>query len=450
MTALALRAAWVLPISAPPVRDGIVLLYRDKIVAVGPASGIVVPEGTEVRDLGEAAILPGLVNAHSHLELTVMRGLLEDSDFRKWVEHLTNIRQNQMAAEDVIDSARIGALEAIASGVTCLGDTGDSGAALDALEESGLGGVVFQETFGLAPEQAADGLVRLRERFEALRARQRAPDRVAVGVSPHAPYTISGPLFRLVTEYALAERSPMAIHTAESAAEEQLMWKGAGVFADRFAERGIRWVAPETTTIGYLSSLGVLEARPLLIHCVQATDADLALAAEAGCAMAHCPKSNAKFGHGMAPLPRMLAHGVSVGLGTDSVGSNNVMDLLDEARAATLFARAASGNPEALSARGALELATLGGARALGLGEVTGSLEAGKRADLCAVSLRGVHARPVFDVETALVFSCSARDVVLTVASGRILYDAGAEAPFATLDTGRLHARADEIAARIS
>ena len=439
----------MLPISGPPIEDGLVLVFRDKIVAVGPATEVVVPEGTEVRDLGQAALLPGFVNAHSHLELSVMRGRLEDTDFRKWVEHLTRIRQEQLAPEDVIDSARFGALEAIVSGVTCLGDTGDSGAALPALEESGLGGIVFQETFGLDPNQAVDGLVRLKEKFAALEATRVAPLRVALGVSPHAPYTISPPLFRLVTEYALSNGLPMAIHTAESFAEEQLMLQGEGVFAARFAERGIEWIAPGVSTIAYLEQLGVLEATPLLIHCVHATERDLERVSSAGCRIAHCPKSNAKFGHGIAPLFSMLSQGVDVGIGTDSVGSNNVMDLLDEARAAVFFARASTGRPDALTSGEALELITLGGAKALGFEETIGTLEAGKRADLCAVSLAGHHARPIFDVETALVFSCSARDVELTVASGVVLFDKSAEQPITSIDSTRLYARVEEIARKI-
>jgi cytosine/adenosine deaminase-related metal-dependent hydrolase len=444
------RAKWVVPIAGDPIEDGGVLVRDDRIAAIGKAAAL---EGSlslfEVRELGEVALLPGLVNTHSHLELTLMRGLLEELDFREWIGRLTDIKLNRMTGNDLIDSARLGALEAVRSGVTCCGDTCDSGLALDALLESGIRGIVYQEVFGPDPAQSAASLARLAEKVAQLVDRAGDTGRVRVGVSPHAPFTVSADLFRGVAAFARERGLPVAIHTAESVAEERFVRRGTGPFADRLAERNIPWTPPGTSTIAYLRDLGVLACKPLLVHAVHATDADAEAIAETGSAVAHCPKSNAKFGHGVAPLAKLLSHGVTVGLGTDSVASNNVVDMLDEARVAVLMARASGRDAAALSARRALELATIGGASALGLAGEIGSLEDGKRADLCAIALDGLHAAPVYDVETALVFSASARDVVLTVCGGRVVYDASRLTP-TLLDEPRLRARMREIRTRIA
>jgi 5-methylthioadenosine/S-adenosylhomocysteine deaminase len=432
-------------VAGEPIEDGAVLVTGCAIAAVGRADEVVAPEGVEVRDLGEVALLPGLVNAHSHLELTVMRGLLEDLPFRDWIARLTDVKLNRLDTGDLLDSSRLGALEAVSSGITCLGDTCDTGLALDALREAGLRGVVFQETFGPDQAQAGESTRKLIDKVAALEERAGRDGRVRVGVSPHAPYTVSAELFGRVARLALDRGLPVAIHAAESEAEERFVRAGEGPFAEGLARRGISWEAPGRSTISYLAALGVLETRPLLVHAVRATEEDLELVAEAGARIAHCPKSNAKFGHGVAPLAAMLARGITVGLGTDSVVSNNVCDMLDELRAAALFARAAARDAKALGARRALELATLGGARALGLDGEVGTLEPGKRADLCAVSLAGLHAQPVYDPETAVVFSASARDVALTVADGRVVFDRAAPERFPTLDARRLGARLAEI-----
>jgi len=445
-----LRARWIAPVATDPIGDGELLVENGRIVALGPRGTLVSAIGDEVVDFGDAAILPGLVNTHSHLELTVMRGLLEDLEFRDWIVRLMTVRTSVLTSDDMLDSARIGTAEALASGVTTTADTCDTGVALEAMIEAGIRGIVFQEVFGPDVAQAPESMRGLDEKIIGLERRAAGATRIRIGISPHAPYTVSAELFRRATAFAIDRSLPMAIHAAESDAEEQFVRSGRGPFADGLARRGIAWTPPGTSTIAYLDTLGVLEARPLLIHATRATGADLDRIAATGSRIAHCPKSNAKLGHGSAPLSEMRERRISVGLGTDSVASNNVCDLLDEARAALMIARARLGSLRALSAREALRLATLGGAEALGLENDVGSLEEGKRADLCVVTLDGWHARPVHDVESALVYSASARDVVATFVDGERLYDARRRRPFSTLDSERLRARCDEIRERIA
>jgi 5-methylthioadenosine/S-adenosylhomocysteine deaminase len=440
-------AKWVLPIIAAPISDGAVAVEGARIASVGPRAALAEKfAGARLCDLGTAAILPGLVNCHSHLELTAMRGFLEreERDFFAWLRKLTVTRLELMTPDDLRVAAMWGAVEAARAGVTCLGDASDNaGASLSALAEAGLRGVVYQEVFGPDRNLVRERLQELQDKIAALRSLE--TDRVRVGVSPHAPYTVSAPLLESVTDYAIAEELPVMIHAAESAAETWFMRDGSGPFADSLRQRGIEWQAPGLSTVQYLASLGVLRARPLLAHCVTVDDTDIAALRDTRTRVAHCPKSNAKFGHGRAPYAAFIRSGVAVGFGSDSVASNNTCDMLEEARFAALLARAgpeAADGRELLSADRALHDATRGGALALGLNQQIGALAEGWQADLAVVSLAGAHQLPVYDPVAALVFASSGRDVIMTVVAGREVYRDGR---VVTVDEERLGARMREI-----
>jgi 5-methylthioadenosine/S-adenosylhomocysteine deaminase len=418
-----------------------------RVVAVGARDDVAARfPGAQAEEFGESAIIPGLVNCHSHIELTAMRGYLEDAEgnFLAWLLKLTLAREQRMTADDMRVSATWGAVEAARAGVTTTADSSSDGeACAHALRDVGLRGVVHQEAIHPDANRAREEFEKLGEKLARLRPLE--TELVRVGVSPHTPYTASVPLLESVTDLAEREGLPFAIHAAESEAEDLLLREGRGVFAESFALRGIEWRAPGVSPIRFLKRLGVLRVRPLLAHCVNVDDDDIEAIRESGSAVAHCPKSNAKLGHGRAPYEKFLP--LRHGLGSDSVASNNTCDLLEEARFALLLARAVNklDNLDLLNAERALHDATLGGARALGL-EDCGSLEAGKQADFAVVRLGGPHQTPAYDPARALVFSSSARDVLLTAVAGREVFRDGHAAG---VDGERLRARMSEIKGKL-
>jgi len=427
-------ARWVVPVSATPIENGAVAVQEQRIAGVGPHAEIVekFPE-FKVELLGEAIIIPGLVNTHTHLELTAMRGYLEneETDFFAWLRKLTVARLELMTPDDILVSATWGACEAVRAGITCVGDASDAAImSMQALREVGLRGVVYQESFGPDARLARENFEKLQMKVQELRTVE--SDLVRVGVSPHAPYTVCGPQLELIAELARSEGLPLMMHAAESAAEDQFLREGCGAFAEGLARREIEWKAPGVSTIQYLKQVGVLDTQPLLAHCIRVDDRDVETLRDTGAKVAHCPKSNAKLGHGRAPFAKFLEAGLTVGFGSDSVASNNTSDILEEARFATLMARAGGAR---VNAEDALRVATFGG-----------ELSEGAPADLAVVSLTSVHQLPSYDPVATLIFASSGRDVMLTVVAGREVYRNGR---VSNVDEDHLRARMDEISHRL-
>ena len=412
MRARRLAARWLLPVEGPPIEHGALLIGSDgRVQAVGPDSGVPQPSDVLAEDFGEAVILPGLINTHTHLELTGFESQVREREFPAWIRRLRELKTTRTPAE-YVEAARRGLAACYAGGVTTIADTGDSGAALQALAEAGGSGVAYQEVFGPHPAQATESLAGLRDRVTRLRGW--AGNRVRIGVSPHAPYTVSAPLFRAVAAWSEAESLPLAVHIAESPAETQFLASGTGPFAEAWEARGIPLPRSSgLTPVGWLAEQGVLTERTLCIHAVQVDRTDIDRLADSGVAVAHCPLSNQAHHHGAAPLGAMLEAGIRVGLGTDSEVSVGRPDLLAEARGA----RSLAGS----TADAVIELCTLGGARALGLSSETGSLRTGKWGDCVVIRARNAVER-CSPAELAL--ASSPADVQLTCLGGRDVYRA--------------------------
>lgn len=402
-----ISADWILPVEGAPIESGAVALENGRIAAVGPAAEL--GEGTRYRG---AAILPGFVNAHSHLEYAVYAGFGDGLAFFPWiVTHLQ--RKRRLGWEDHLAIARLGAAECLASGITTVGDASYSGAAAQACAELGLRATVYLEVFGREPEAA---LARFAERRK--RIGDSVSERVRLGISPHAPYSISAEVYAACAELGL----PVSTHLGESRAEREWLTAGEGPMRE-VAELVVP--PPGTTGIRLLAERGLLDSRVVAAHCVDVDDEEIELLARHDVAVAHCPRSNALLGCGIAPLAELRAAGLRVGLGTDSPASTPSFDMFEELRAAVSFARARAGRPDILTAAEALELATLGSARALALDHEVGSLAPGKRADLAVVSLEGSPYLPWEDPATAVVFGGSPERVRTTLVEGEVRYERG-------------------------
>lgn len=423
------KAKHVLPITSAPIDDGAVAVNGEVIEAAGKFSDLAAKfNDAEIIDHGDSAIIPGFVNCHSHLEITAMRGMLDDveDDFRSWLLKLNSIRA-EMTDDAIADAAYLGALEGAAAGITCFGDIGRMGiAGMSALKRAGLRGVLYQETeFSPDNRTADDDLKKLLDKFESLQ--KVATDLVSVGLSPHSPYTVGSELFQKIAQISIIYKVPLSIHAAESANEDDLLIRGEGFFTDFYEKMGVEWNSPHCSTIDYLNRLGVLAARPLLGHCVRVSDDDIDRIASTGSAIAHCPRSNAKFGHGAAPFEKFLDANIAVGLGSDSVASNNSCDLIEESRFAALTARNRADSKRFIDAAEVLYTATLGGARAMRLDDKIGSLDKGKFADMAIISLDTPANRPHGEITSAIVFSASGRDIRETIVAGKTVYRADAD-----------------------
>jgi aminodeoxyfutalosine deaminase len=444
-----LNAKYVLPITSAAIDNGAVAIDGESIIGVGKHDEILLQfPGAAIEDFGEAAIIPGFVNCHSHLEVTALRGAVDhvEHDFYSWLITLTKLRGEVLAPDDIEVAAIAGAVEGARAGVTCFGDIGRFGrAGLEAMKEVGLRGVLFQETeFSPDNATAAEDFEKLKDKYLALR--ETATDLVDVGISPHAPYTVSRGLFEVIARYALDEKIKISIHAAESRDEDELMRSGAGFFTTVYEKFGVDWNSPLCSSIEFLGSTGILATRPLLAHCITVSEKDIETIAERGATVTHCPKSNAKFGHGYAPVEKLIDAGISVGLGTDSVASNNMIDMFEESRHAAFAARNRPDRSRFIGAEDVLFAATFGGAKSLGLEERIGSLEPGKQADIAIVNLTNIGQQPISDICAALVFSTSARDVSMTMVAGREIYRKG---KVHAVDEERLHRRLSEVGAKL-
>jgi cytosine/adenosine deaminase-related metal-dependent hydrolase len=440
-------ARWILPVAQPAVcAAGMLVDAAGRIERIGPAHSFNVSNDVARIDLGECVIAPGLVNVHAHPELSIFRGLLEDLPFHAWIPTLLRCKRDALLTyDDYVAAAQWTCIESLRAGITTMGATEDSGAAVQALHDANMRGVVYLETFGPAPEQVDQSMDELRAKIE--RHASLSSDRIRLGVSPHAPYSVSDALYAAVAAYAQTEDFPVATHTAESEAEELLVRAGAGPFAAGLRTRGIA-TSPlrGRSTIDLLERTGVLACAPLLIHAVRASGEDLRAVAAAGASIAHCPIANARLGHGVAPITEALTAGIRVAIATDSVASNNRIDLLEEAHFAQAMQRARLESASALPSEQLLRMTTIEGARILGFDACVGTLEPGKEADFCAISLAASHSLPVVDPIDSMFHSARGSDVVMTVVAGHALFIDG---KVTTLNEATLREQVSSIAQRL-
>ena len=380
------RASWILPVIGPPIRDGWVAVEGGRILAAGQSPDHPPGGGDDIQrvDLGDAVIMPALVNAHTHLELAWLRGRINPAPtFLGWVSAMMRERFQSGDGRDagVVRAAMAAALEEMkASGTGLVGDISNSLAHLGVLDASGLDGVVFHEVIKFRATGAAGSVDEARRRIEAAGA----GCHWRLALAPHAPYSVAPSVFKALASARPRLREPrMSVHVAESPEEVEFIGRGSGGWPDLLKRLGAwdpGWRAPGCSPIEYLDRMGFWDERTLAVHAVQASVPDLAILASRGVTLVTCPRSNAWVGAGVPPIDAFYRSGARVAIGTDSLTSVEDLNLFGELAALHRIAPAAP--PAAL-----LRSATLSGAETLGFGATHGAIERGRRAALIAVAV---------------------------------------------------------------
>ncbi len=415
---------------------GAVAIRDGAIVAVGPAEEVA-REWTarEVVDCSDHAIIPGLINAHTHAPMTLVRGLADDLRLDVWlIGYMMPVEREFVRPDFCWLGTQLACAEMIRTGVTCFGDMYYyEEAVADATAQVGMRAVCAQSVLKFPTPDATsydDGL-RLAQDFIG---RWRGHHLIVPALGPHAAYTATAEMLQECARLALAYDVPIHIHISETAQEVQ----------DHRAEYGM-------PIIPWVKKQGILEAKTTAVHCVHLDEGEMHTLLHHGTGVAHNPTSNLKLASGIAPVARMLALGLNVGIGTDGPASNNDLDMFEEMRLAALLAKGVTGDPTALPARQALAMATIMGARALHIAHLTGSLEVGKRADIAIVHLDDLHLTPRFhrdpdSIYSLLVYAAKGHDVRHVLCDGRWLMR---DRVLMTVDPEALRAQAAEMARKI-
>jgi len=402
---------------------GSVAIDGDKIVAVGKD---VKEKADIVIDAKGKVVLPGLVNAHTHLSMTLLRGVAEDMELIPWLETKIWPLEKNLTGERVYVGALLGCLEMIKSGTTCFADQyffmED---VARAVEKSGLRGVL---SYGII--EKGDSKLRaseIKKGTELVKnCHGKADGRILTMFGPHAPYTCSTECLLKVKELAGKYRVGIHIHLAES---------------DDDIKKTIAFQGQRPVKL--LDKIGFLGPEVLAAHCVKVTDEEIGMLKKNNVKIAHNPISNLKLASGIAPVARYLKEGIVVAIGTDGAASNNNLDMFEEMKVCSLVAKVREENPTVVSAGETLEMATIGGARAIGLEKNIGSIEIGKKADMIIVNLKRPHLTPLHNVVSHLVYAAKGSDVDATIANGKILMQNG-EVPI--IDESAIMEKAQKIA----
>ncbi len=424
-----LSAKYVFPITGDPIAGGAVLVKGNRIADVGDMTTLLqrYPE-EEVKDFGMAALMPGFVDLHTRLEKTVLRGLVADQPYARWILSVIE-KSTRMENADWYDSAVVGGLDALASGITTVCDITASGAVLKATLALGLRSVIYREV-GAMDKMRVSYAMHSAERDIADWRDRTAGTNVSVGIAPAAIYANHPQVFGMVSELACEEDLPVAMRLAGSREEFNFVMRGSSMFAVDNMDVETRgyveippWLPFGVTPVRYALNWGAFDApNVLMIHAVHIDDDDIRKLVEKGVAICTCPRANAQLGMGVAPLSELIQAGLRIGLGTDSPAATESTDMLSEMRTGLLLHRARD-TRRFLDAATMLEMATVGGARALKMEDEIGSLEIGKRADIIAIDLSSSHQTPEVNPMSAVVNTCSVADIMMTMVDGKTLYE---------------------------
>lgn len=424
-----LSAKYIFPVTSSPVSGGALLVRDDKIADIGDFESLKLryPD-EEVMDFGMAALLPGFVDLHTKLEMSAMRGIVADLPYAQWLLSILE-RSSELEPSDWYDSAILGGLDALASGITTVADITSTGSSLKAVKKLGLRGVIYREV-GAMDKMRVNYAMHSAE-SDIYKWRQDAdPARITVGIAPSSIYANHPQVFQRVSHLATKEDMPLALRLAGTREEYNFVKYGSSMFAVDTMDAEARgyveippWLPFGVTPVRYALNWGAFDApNVMVVYAVHVEDEDINKMREHGVSICMCPRANARLGMGMAPLSEYLKSGFRMGLGTDSPAATDSTDMFSEMRVGLLMNRARD-TRTFLDSATMLELATIGGAKALKMDDRIGSLEIGKQADILAVDLSGTNQSIELNPVSALVNSCMTSDVLMTMVAGNILYE---------------------------
>ena len=443
-----LIARYVLPVSSPHIENGAVLVHDGKIADIGTAAKLATryPE-EETLDFGLAVLMPGFVDVHTHLEYSAMRGLINDVPYAAWKLHLTE-KEKRFSVQDWDDSALLGAMELLRSGITTIADITRTGASLKAAREIGVHGTIYREV-GTMDRNEVDMVVD--EAFNDVAAWREGSDasKTRIGIAPSALYTCHPRIFEKVSA-RIDSKTPIAVHLAGSREEYEFIRYGSSPFSVHSTEQergyGIDmppWLATGVSPVRYILNWGLFDVPNLLaIHCVQVDDDDIEKLADYDIAVAVCSRCNAQLAMGIAPLSKFIKAGIRVGLGTDSPAATEATNPFAEMRLSMLLQRALGNRSDFFKASQMIRMATLGAAEALRIDDTVGSLDVGKCADIIALDLSNSNQAPTHDPNSAIIHTATPDNVLMTMVGGKILYDGS---HLHDVDVQRVFTRAEEM-----
>lgn len=411
---------------------GAVAIKDGQIIGVGPSREISGQFRAPKQIEGSRKLLmPGLINTHTHSPMTIFRGYADDLHLKQWLyEHIFPVESEFVTSENVRTGTRLAIAEMLLNGTTCFNDMYyyvDEMARV--VDQVGIRAVLTESLVDFLVPNSPSPKYGLQQ-SEALVQKWQSHPRVTIGISAHAPYTTSSWVIRQARELANSYKLPFSIHVAETRWEYDYVMKKFG-----------------KSPVKYLDSIGALGSSTIAAHSVHLDADDIDIFARRGVGVAHNPQCNMKLASGVAPVPAFLKAGIKVGLGTDGVASNNDLDLFEEARTAAFLHKLSSQDPTVLDARTLVEMATMGGARVLGMQDQIGSLETGKKADMIMLNLDQPHAHPVYNIYSLIIYSLKGSDVDTVMIDGKLMVE---NRKLQTLDLGRLYDKVENLALQIA
>lgn len=444
----ALKAKWILPITKEPFNNGVVVVNGGNIEAVLTESDFEAeyPQ-LKARNFGDAVIMPGFINAHTHLETSIFKGLIDDQSN---VSFILDVEKNyrRLNPEDTRTSNYMGLITAIGAGITTLGTMVLHDEAIQQINDSGIRASVFLEVKDMAEKDTKKTISGIENRFA--KSKEAAGSLVQLGLAPSSCYSVGPKLFSAISDFSIREKIKLCVHLAESKPEYQFVKYGSTRLANDYRElmnwKDYLWQPMGVSPTRYLNDWGVLETDLVAIHVAEVDNHDLDILEQHNVPVVSCSKHTAKFGGSFTPIGRLMDRKINFGIGTESLASSNNMDMFEEMRICLLLTRRQERLVKGFKSKTFVEAATIGGARVLGIEDQVGSLENGKLADIIVVDMRRSHQLAARDPYSALLYNANETDVIFNMVNGHVLFDNG---NFKTLDQGIISEDSNKLVSRL-